>query len=61
MIEKLNTIIDRIPTNTITDTNDLLYAVSKYVAKKLGIKTCKRRPKKESWWKRRLNEDIEIS
>ena len=58
MIEKVNKIIDKISTNTITETNDLVYAVSSYAAKKLGIKTCKRRPRKEPWWKRRLNEDI---
>ena len=57
MIEKVNKIIDKIPTNTITETNDLVYAVSNYAAKKLGIKTCKIRPTKEPWWKRRLNED----
>ena len=57
MIEKANKIIDKIHRNTIAERNDLVCAISTYAAKKLGIKTCKGRPRKEHCWKRRLNED----
>ena len=47
MIEEVNKIIDKITANTIAETKDLVYAVSNNAAKKLGIKTCKRRPMNE--------------
>ena len=50
--------MDKIPTSSITETNDLVYAVSVYAAKKLGIKSGKGGPRKDPWWKRRINEDI---
>lgn len=34
---RVNKIYDKIPTRTITETNNLIYAVSIYVAKELGL------------------------
>ena len=51
---KINCILKYIRTKNITDTNILTKAVIVYVGKKIGLKACGSKNKKESepWWKR---------
>ena len=58
IIVEVNKVMDKIPTSSITETNDLVYAVSVYAVKKLGIKSGTGGPRKDPWWKRRINEDV---
>ena len=58
IIKEVNNVMDKIPTSTITETNDLVYAVCVYTAKKLRLKSFKGGPKKDPWWKRRIEQDI---
>ncbi len=43
---------------TITKTNRFVIALIWYVAHKMGLKEREQRPKKDPWWKRRINNDI---
>ena len=57
---KINCILKHIRTENITDTNILIKAVIVYVGKKIGLKACGSKNKKESepWWKRRIKKSI---
>ena len=44
--------------STITDTRNLIQATSSLVGELLGAKKITFKPKKEPWWKRRIEEDI---
>ena len=57
---KINCILKHIRTENITDTNILIKAVIVYVGKKIGLKTCGSKNKKESkpWWKRSIKKLI---
>ena len=57
---KINCILKHIRTENVTDTNILIKAVIVYVGKKIGLKACRRKNKKESepWWKRRIKKSI---
>ena len=58
---KVNEVLKDIQTETITDTNKLIHAVSIYIARKVGLRTGKDRRKKKQkpWWKRRIKGSIE--
>ena len=55
---KVNKVIDKIPTRTITETNNLINAASIYVAKELGLKQTTRKQSKMPWRQRRIEGDI---
>ena len=57
-IKKLENIIKKVITPTITETNRFVIALIWYVAHKMGLKEREQRPKKDPWWKRRINNDI---
>ena len=48
---KANAVVKHIPTNNITETNDLVRAISAWVAIQLGLKKCAKRSQKDPWWK----------
>ena len=58
---KVSEVMNAIQTETITDTNKLIRAVSVYVARKVVLRTGKgsRKDKQEPWWKRRIKGSIE--
>ena len=47
IVKEVNTVMDKIPTSTKTETNNLAYVVCMYAAKKLGIKSFIGRPRKD--------------
>ena len=57
---QINCTLKHIRTENITDTNILIKAVIVYVGKKIGLKACGSKNKKESepWWKRRIKKSI---
>ena len=59
--KRVNSVLKYIETKSISETNKLLKAVSIYIAERLGIKN-KRGSKRnnEPWWKRRIENDIDI-
>ena len=57
---KVNKVIDKITTRTITETNNLINAASIYVAKKLGLKQNTEKQSKMPWWQRRIEGDVKI-
>ena len=58
MVEEVNHILKHIRTENITDTNILIKAVIVHVGKKIGLKACGTKYKKElePWWKRKIKE-----
>ena len=57
--QKVNKVIEHIETRNITETNNLMRAISTFVAEKLGLKKGRRENQhKEPWWKRRIERDI---
>ena len=57
-IAKVNEIIHYLETKYITETNDLLLAIGRVVARRLGVKRNERKPKTEPWWKKRIKLQI---
>ena len=57
-VQKVNEVLDKIKSNDITITNDLIYAAAVVVTERLGVKMSKRDAAKEPWWKRRLEDQI---
>ena len=55
---RINKVIDKIPTRTTTETNNLINAASMYVAKELGLKQTTQKQIKMPWWQRRIEGDI---
>ena len=55
---KVNRLIELIETEDITQTNNLIKAAGVWVADQLGLKRYEGGNKKDSWWKRRIGEDI---
>ena len=57
---KINEVVEDIQTDSITETNNLLNAISMYCARQVSLKkpSEKRRKTNEPWWKRRLNSSI---
>ena len=56
---KVNSVIELVETKNITQTNNLIKAASVWVADRLGLKQYKGGRKKDPWWKRRIERDIE--
>ena len=56
MVKEDRLYLKHIRTENVTDTNILIKAVIVYVGKKIGLKACGSKNKKESkhWWKRRI-------
>ena len=56
----INCILQCMRTENITDTDILIKAVKVYVGKKIDVKVCGSKNKKESepWWKRRIKKSI---
>ena len=57
-VNEVKKILTFIETKDITQTNELLLAAGRVVAKRLGVKQRERRPKMEPWWKRKINNQI---
>ena len=58
-VQKVNEVLNKIKSNDITTTNDLIYAAAVVVTERLGVKMSKRdTATKEPWWKRRLEDQI---
>ena len=55
---RINTVIDKIPTRTITETNNLINAASMVVAKVLGLRQTTQKRSKMPWWQSRIERDI---
>ncbi len=55
---KVNGAIKHLVTADVTQTNNLIKAASRWVAKQLGLKNIKKGKKEEPWWKRRIEGDI---
>ena len=56
----VNGILKHVTTNHITETRNLIQAASSLVGELLGAKKITTKPKKEPWWKRRIENDIEL-
>ena len=52
--KKVDAVLEKIEHNDITTTNDLMYAGAAVVTGLVGVKRGNRQTRKESWWKRRL-------
>ena len=55
---KVNRVIELIKTKNITQTNNLIKAAGAWVTDQLGLKKNEGGKKKDTWWKRRIEEDI---
>ena len=55
---RFNNVIDKIPTRTITETNNLINAACIYVAKELGLKQTTWKQSTLPWWQGRIEGDI---
>ena len=55
----LNKVLMHYQPSSITATRDLLQAASSLVGELVGAKKIEPKPKKEPWWKRRIERDIE--
>ena len=58
-VGKVNSVLDTIPTSSISETNNLLKAAACVVAKNLGLMKEKKSKSNEPWWKRRMKIKIE--
>ena len=56
--EKVNSIIKRIATNTIGETNRLIYAGTRVVRAKVGMKSERNKHRKETGWKTKLEKKL---
>ena len=58
--KSVNEIVGDIITKSITETNDLIYAASVYIAKRVGLRkaTNDKNTPKEPWWRRRIQQSI---
>ena len=56
--EEINSIIKRIATNTIGETNRLIYAGARVIRAKLGIKSERNTHRTEPGWKTRLEKKL---
>ena len=57
--EKVNSIIRKIATNTIGETNRLIYAGAGVIRAELGIKSERNKHRKEPGWKTKLEKENE--
>ena len=51
---RINKVIDKIPTRTITETNNFINAASVYVAKEVGLKQTRQKQSKMPLWQKRI-------
>ena len=58
-VKELNEVLKKMSTDTITTTNDLMYAAAVIVSENLGVTREPSKVRKEPWWKRRLTTQIE--
>ena len=58
-VKELNEVLKKMSTDTITTTNDLMYAAAVIVSENLGVTREPTKVRKEPWWKRRLTTQIE--
>ena len=57
---RVNSVLEHIQTKNITQTNELALTAAWWVAKEVGLKEGKKEgSKKEPWWKRRIEKDID--
>ena len=56
--QEVNAVIRHIETDDVTQTNKLAMPAALWVAKEVGVKKRKIGDKKERWWKRRIQSDI---
>ena len=58
--KKVDAVLEKIETNDITTTNDLMYAGAAVVTDLVGVKRGNRQTRKEPWWKRRLENQVKM-
>ena len=58
-VKEVNEVLEKVRTDTITTTNDLMYAAAVIVSENLGLTREPIKVRKEPWWKRRLTNQIE--
>ena len=58
-IQKVDALLGKIKTNSITDTNNLIYADAVVARELLGIKMPSQINKREPWWERGLEGQVE--
>ena len=58
-MRKVELVLEKINTDYITETNDLIYAAAVVVSENLGVKIGGNKNEKEPWWKRRLECQIQ--
>ena len=58
-VKELNEVLKKMSTDTITTTNDLMYAAAVIGSENLGVTREPTKVRKEPWWKRRLTTQIE--
>ena len=56
----VNRILKQVTPINITESKNLIQAPSSFVCKLQGAKKLPTKPKQEPWWKRRIEEDIEV-
>ena len=55
----INKILKHLKPSTITETRNIMQAASSLVGELVGAKKVEAKPRKEPWWKRRIERDIE--
>ena len=55
----INKILKHLKSSTITETRNIMQAASSLVGELVGAKKVEAKPRKEPWWKRRIERDIE--
>ena len=58
-VKEVNEVLKKMRKDTITTTNDLMYAAAAIVSENLGMTREPTKARKEPWWKRRLTNQIE--
>ena len=58
-VKKVELVLEKINTDNITETNDLIYAAAVVVSENLAVKRGGNKNEKKPWWKRRLESQIQ--
>ena len=57
-MHKVDSVIEKITSENITDTNDIIYAGAAVATEMIGVKAGKKSNNKEPWWRRRLEQRV---
>ena len=58
-VKKVELVLEKLNTDNITETNDLIYAAAVVVSENLAVKRGGNKNEKKPWWKRRLGSQIQ--